>query len=121
MFTTVRFVTATKPGVLTVPPEAVQEIDGQSVVFLQSPEKHSDERSSENKEGTGDDDHRAGKVGKSSGDPSVVFQPRVVRLGISDGKAVEILKGLQRGDMVVIRNAFLLKSELEKEKIGDTD
>ena len=121
MFTTVRFVTATKPGVLTVPPEAVQEIDGQTVVFLQSPDARSEERSSENKQGAGDDEHRAGKIGKSGGDPSVVFQPRVVTLGISDGKVVEIVKGLQRGDKVVIRNAFLLKSELEKEKIGDVD
>ena len=51
----------------------------------------------------------------------MVFQPRIVTLGISDGKAVEIVKGLQRGDKVVIRNAFLLKSEMEKEKIGDVD
>lgn len=120
MFTTVRFMTTTKSGVLTVPPEAVQEIDGQTVVFLQSPGTHS-ERSAENKERTADDEPRAGKIAKSGAEPSIVFQPRVVTLGISDGKAVEIVKGLQRGDMVVIRNAFLLKSELEKEKIGDAD
>ena len=121
MFTTVRFMTATKPGVITVPPEAVQEIDGQTVVFLQSSETRSEERPSENKERAGDDEQRAGKTGKPGGEPSVVFEPRLVTLGISDGKAVEIVKGLQRGDKVVIRNAFLLKSELEKEKIGDVD
>lgn len=121
MFTTVRFMTATKPGVITVPPEAVQEIDGQTVVFLQSSGTRHEERSSEKQEGTEDDDHPAEKTGKSGGEPSVVFEPRVVTLGISDGKAVEIVKGLQRGDKVVIRNAFLLKSELEKEKIGDVD
>jgi len=121
MFTTVRFMTATKPGVITVRPEAVQEIDGQTVVFLQSPETRSEKTAPESKEGSGDDEHRAGKTGKSGGEASVVLQPRVVTLGISDGKAVEIVKGLERGDMVVIRNAFLLKSELEKEKIGDVD
>ena len=122
MFTTVRFMTATKPGVITVPPDAVQEIDGQTVVFLQSLGARSGEGSAKSKQGTEDDDERgAGKIVKSNGAPSVVFEPRVVTLGISDGKAVEIVKGLQRGDKVVIRNAFLLKSELEKEKIGDTD
>lgn len=121
MFTTVRFLTATKSGVFTVPPEAVQEIDGQTVVFLQLSNTRSEETSTENKHGTEDDEHHDGKIAKSNGEPSVVFQPRVVTLGISDGKAVEIVKGLQRGDKVVIRNAFLLKSELEKEKIGDVD
>jgi cobalt-zinc-cadmium efflux system membrane fusion protein len=121
MFTTVRFMTATKPGVITVPPEAVQEIDGQTVVFLQSSGTRSEERSSEKQEATAEDEQRVGKIVKPKGEPSVVFEPRVVTLGISDGKAVEIVKGLQRGDKVVIRNAFLLKSELEKEKIGDVD
>jgi cobalt-zinc-cadmium efflux system membrane fusion protein len=121
MFTMVRFMTATKPGVITVPPEAIQEVGGQTVVFLQSANTGSEKGSPENKQGTEDDERRAGKIMKSSGEPSVVFEPRVVTLGISDGKAVEIVKGLQRGDKVVIRNAFLLKSELEKEKIGDVD
>lgn len=121
MFTTVRFMTATKPGVITVPPDAVQEIDGQTVVFLQSSSARSEEGSPENKQGDEDNKHHAGKAGESNGEPSVAFEPRVVTLGISDGQAVEIVKGLQRGDKVVIHNAFLLKSELEKEKIGDTD
>jgi cobalt-zinc-cadmium efflux system membrane fusion protein len=119
MFTTVRFMTATKPGVITVPPEAVQDIDGQTVVFLQSSSARSQETSPENKEN--EEEHHAGKIGKRNGETPVVFEPRVVMLGISDGKAVEIVKGLQRGDKVVIRNAFLLKSELQKEKIGDVD
>ena len=121
MFTTVRFMTATKPGVITVPPDAVQEMDGQMVVFLQSSNARSEETSPENKQGTEDEGHKGEKIAKPKGEPSVVFEPRVVTLGISDGKAVEIVKGLQRGDKVVIRNAFLLKSELEKEKIGDVD
>ena len=121
MFTTVRFTTATKPGVITVPPEAVQEIDGQTVVFLQLSGTRSEEGPSENKQGDEGDEHHAGKTGETSGEPSVAFEPRVVTLGISDGKAVEIVKGLKRGDKVAMRNAFLLKSELEKEKIGDSD
>jgi cobalt-zinc-cadmium efflux system membrane fusion protein len=121
MFTTVRFMTATKPGVITVPPEAVQQIDGQTVVFLQSSTARSDETSPEKKQGTEEEERNPSKVVKDKSESSVVFEPRVVTVGISDGKAVEIVKGLQRGDKVVIRNAFLLKSELEKEKIGDVD
>ena len=121
MFTTVRFMTATKSGVVTVPPEAVQEINGQTVVFLQSTGTRSEVDSPRNRQGTEVDEHHAGKAGESNGEASVAFEPRVVTLGISDGKAVEIVKGLQRGDKVVIHNAFLLKSELDKEKIGDAD
>ena len=121
MFTTVRFMTATKPGVITVPPEAVQEVNGQTVVFVQSAETGSEEKSPEHKQGGEHDEQHAGTSAKPDSEAPMVFQPRVVTVGISDGKAVEIVKGLQRGDKVVIRNAFLLKSEMEKEKIGDVD
>jgi membrane fusion protein, heavy metal efflux system len=69
MFTTVRFMTATKPGVITVPPEAVQEVDGQTVVFLQSPDTRSENGSPENKQGTEADERGAGKIIKSSVEP----------------------------------------------------
>jgi membrane fusion protein, heavy metal efflux system len=121
MFTTVRFTTATKPGVITVPPEAVQEIDGQIIVFVQLSDAGSEDKSPENKPGNEPDEQHSGPIRKSGGEASFVFQPRVVTLGISDGRAVEVVKGLQRGDKIVVRNAFLLKSEIEKEKIGDVD
>jgi cobalt-zinc-cadmium efflux system membrane fusion protein len=121
MFTTVRFVTGTKTGVVTVPREAIQEIDGQSVVFVRSPEAHPAEGVGGKKAKAGNDDPDIGNAAKSAGAPSAVFEPRMVTVGTTDGNAVEIVKGVQRGEVIVIRNAFLLKSELEKEKIGDVD
>jgi Cu(I)/Ag(I) efflux system membrane fusion protein len=39
------------------------------------------------------------------------FQPREVRLGVSDGTSVEVVSGLQAGDGVVTRANFLVDSE----------
>jgi Cu(I)/Ag(I) efflux system membrane fusion protein len=39
------------------------------------------------------------------------FQPRVVRLGATDGDQVELLDGLQAGDQIVTRANFLVDSE----------
>jgi Cu(I)/Ag(I) efflux system membrane fusion protein len=39
------------------------------------------------------------------------FQPRVVRLGASDGEQVEVLDGLAAGDQIVTRANFLVDSE----------
>jgi Cu(I)/Ag(I) efflux system membrane fusion protein len=39
------------------------------------------------------------------------FQPRVVRLGASDGDQVEILDGLEAGEQIVTRANFLVDSE----------
>jgi len=115
MFTTVRFITGTKARVVTVPPEAIQEINGQSVVFVKSPEARPPARVG------GDKNIDNDETTKDAGTTSVVFEPRIVTVGTSDGSAVEIVKGLQRGEIIAVRNAFLLKSELEKEKIGDVD
>lgn len=121
MFTTVRFPTGVKKGVLAVPSEAIQEVNGQSVVFVQSTGAHGRETGEESKE-KANKDERESKNGADAAKPeSTVFEPRGVTVGVSDGKSVEILAGLKRGEIVVIRNAFLLKSELEKEKIGDVD
>jgi multidrug efflux pump subunit AcrA (membrane-fusion protein) len=115
MFTTVRFITGTKARAVTVPPEAIQEINGQSVVFVRSPEARPSAGAGGNKDKANDD------TTKDADATSVVFEPRIVIVGTSDGNAVEIVKGLQRGEIIAVRNAFLLKSELEKEKIGDVD
>jgi len=115
MFTTVRFITGTKIRVVTVPPEAIQEINGQSVVFVKSLEARPPAGVG------GDKDKDNDETTKDAGSTSVVFEPRTVIVGTSDGSAVEVVKGLQRGEIIAIRNAFLLKSELEKEKIGDVD
>jgi len=39
------------------------------------------------------------------------FQPRVVRLGASDGEQVEVLDGLEAGEQIVTRANFLVDSE----------
>jgi membrane fusion protein, heavy metal efflux system len=46
------------------------------------------------------------------------FQAVAVETGRSDGKTVEILRGLQPGDQVAAANAFVLKSELGKASAG---
>ena len=54
-------------------------------------------------------------------DESVVFvregvtiESRPVKLGRSDGEKVEILGGLNPGEMYVIENSFLVKADIEK-------
>ncbi len=52
---------------------------------------------------------------------SMGFEVQPVTLGRSDGITTEIVTGLERGARVAVRNAFLLKAELEKEAGGDED
>lgn len=115
-FVTVRFITAHKSDVLTVPLDAIQELEGQNIVFVESDGTESDPVTPHNENGGEKNKNRTGDSSKP-----LVFEPRAVTLGISDGKATEIVKGLRAGERVVVHNAYLLKSELEKEKIGDTD
>ena len=112
MFATVRFITARRPNTLALPADAVQDLNGQSIVFVQVGEAQNSQDRETNS---------AGKNGKKDEGRIYVFEPRVVTLGNSDGKFTEIVKGVQRGDQVVVHNAYLLKSELEKEKIGEED
>ena len=110
MFTTVRFITSHRAAALTVPAAAIQELNGQSVVFVE--------------EFTGDDEKKksdSGHNGHRSSKPAHTFEPRAVQIGMSDSKLTEIVKGLKAGEKVVVRNAFLLKSEMEKEKIGEEE
>jgi multidrug efflux pump subunit AcrA (membrane-fusion protein) len=71
-----------RPAIL-VPPEAVQEVHGNSVVFLRT--------------------------------DRVRFIPRRVTTSGTVDSQIEILSGLQPGDEIVIKGAFVLKSELLKE------
>ena len=60
------------------------------------------------------------------GDESVVFvrtaeglyEPRIVRLGRSDGRRVQVAGEVRVGDAVVTTGAFLLRTELSRESIG---
>jgi cobalt-zinc-cadmium efflux system membrane fusion protein len=49
------------------------------------------------------------------------FEVQPVTIGRSDGLTTEIVSGLERGAPIVVRNAFLLKAELEKEEGGHED
>jgi len=47
------------------------------------------------------------------------FERRVVRVGARSGSVYEVLGGVRAGEAVVIRNAFLLKSELMKDQLSE--
>jgi cobalt-zinc-cadmium efflux system membrane fusion protein len=47
-----------------------------------------------------------------------LFEPVAVRIGETQGEAVEVVSGLEPGAEVVTRGAFLLKTEIMKESIG---
>ena len=50
-----------------------------------------------------------------------VFEARGVELGTSDGNYVQVLSGLKAGDRYVAGNSFLLKAELGKSAVQDSD
>ena len=89
MFATVALETSRKPSALLVPSAAIQTLDGQPVVFVETP--------------------------LSAG---AAYQRRPVKLGVRDQDAIEVVEGLSAGDRVVVANAYLLKSEFERSKIS---
>jgi cobalt-zinc-cadmium efflux system membrane fusion protein len=50
-----------------------------------------------------------------------VFDAREVELGTNDGNYVQVLSGLNAGDRYVAGNSFLLKAELGKSEVQDSD
>jgi cobalt-zinc-cadmium efflux system membrane fusion protein len=42
------------------------------------------------------------------------FEARPIQLGRSDGQFTEVLKGLSKGENYVVKNSFILKSEMGK-------
>jgi multidrug efflux pump subunit AcrA (membrane-fusion protein) len=89
MFATVDLETARRAGAVVVPLSAVQTVAGQAVVFVET--------------------------ALSEG---AAYQRRAVELGARDAKVVEVIKGLEPGEQVVVANAYLLKSEFERSKIS---
>lgn len=87
MFAKVTLGTAEERQALTVPADAVQQVDNQPVVFV----RQSDTR----------------------------FERRNVQVGRRSGDLVEILSGLEEGQMVVGKGSFYLKTALLRERIGD--
>ena len=51
----------------------------------------------------------------------LVFDAQVVELGTNDGDYVQVLSGLKAGDRYVAGNSFLLKAELGKSEVQDSD
>jgi len=51
----------------------------------------------------------------------LVFDAREVELGTNDGNYVQVLSGLNAGDRYVAGNSFLLKAELGKNEVQDSD
>ena len=51
----------------------------------------------------------------------LVFEAREVELGTNDGSYVQVLSGLNAGDRYVAGNSFLLKAELGKSEVQDSD
>lgn len=47
------------------------------------------------------------------------YEPHPVKLGRSDDIHVEILEGLTRGEQYVVKNAFVLKAQMQKSSFGD--
>ena len=78
-----------KSGVVVVPAAAVQTLGGQPVVFVETPLTE-----------------------------GAAFQRRPVVLGARDRDVAEVTEGLEPGERVVVANAYLLKSEFERSKIG---
>jgi multidrug efflux pump subunit AcrA (membrane-fusion protein) len=105
MFVTVDLELSRREDVLVVPLDAVQTVSGETVVFVQQGPPSSDGAAAEEKAG--------------APPRTVTFERRRVELGVRDGGVAEVLKGLQPGELVVIGNAYLLKSEFEKSRIGE--
>jgi len=76
-----------KRPALVIPEEAIQEIDGVPVVFVQDSENE--------------------------------FRARTVEPGQHTDGGVEIVKGLKRGEAVVVKGGFALKSQMLKTTIQD--
>ncbi len=91
MYATITIALGTTPPRLAIPREAVQEIGGDSVVFVERE--------------PGRFEKRIVQLGLST------FTP--------EGEVVEVIHGLRQGERIVTRGSFLLKSELLKAAIKE--
>ena len=87
MFAKVVLGTTEERQALTVPADAVQQVDSQAVVFTRQ--------------------------------SATRFERRNVQVGRRAGNLVEILGGLEEGQMAVGKGSFYLKTALLRERIGD--
>ncbi len=103
LFTTLHIETGRKTNALVVPASAIQSEGAESFVFVQSSVQVSDAAAKTN----------------ISGSSNVAFERRLVEVGTHTGNLVGIVRGLTAGEKIVVENAYLLKSELEKSKVQD--
>jgi cobalt-zinc-cadmium efflux system membrane fusion protein len=85
MYVTANFLTSGSRPAIVIPQTALQDLNGQHVVFIQT-----------------------------SAD---TFRPRIVVPGSSHDGQVEITQGLQRGDRVIVKGSYGLKSEMLKSSL----
>ena len=86
MFAKARVLTRSPDGALLLPAPAIQEVEGQPLVFVKLEED--------------------------------LFEARKVQVGASAGGRVEILAGLNPGDIVAVNHVFPLKSQLLLSRLG---
>ena len=46
------------------------------------------------------------------------YRPRPVQLGMTDGRFIEVISGIEIGERVVATNSYLIKADLEKSEAG---
>ena len=46
------------------------------------------------------------------------YKPRPVQLGVTDGRFIEVISGIELGELVVVTNSYLIKADLEKSEAG---
>jgi cobalt-zinc-cadmium efflux system membrane fusion protein len=105
MFATVDLETSRKSSVVVVPTAAVQTLNGETVIFIESTIPVDRNEQPSLPQGRG---RRSGTV----------FERRPVTLGAHDADVFEVIQGLEPGEPVVVDNAYLLKSEFEKAKFA---
>ena len=49
------------------------------------------------------------------------YEPRPLKLGLSDDKFTEVIEGLNPGEQYVVENSYLIKADLEKSAASDDD
>jgi len=123
MFATVDLETSRRDDVLVVPLPAIQTVAGETVVFVQDASakaaaqgEHDPPREAV---AGGHEESHDGHEHETPQPGAVAFERRVVALGGRDGVVAEVLKGVEVGEAVVVKNAYLLKSEFEKSRISE--
>jgi cobalt-zinc-cadmium efflux system membrane fusion protein len=99
LFITLELQRSTRRDVPGIPESAIQTESGESFVFVEV--------------------GQPAITAKPGGSTTYMFQRKPVVLGVHAGGKVEVVKGLALGERVVIENAFLLTSEMQKSNAED--